>query len=166
MRLGAYSAAQLRFVYRVVARANSTRMWGQMQEEPLEIVLKDVIKAALIARPPFVPDRFKGVVDPLDLAVDHIINELAATGFLPLNEAYADASLNVHAVSYTMKNMRTRLLKHINGGGRDLEAEAAAIQSITLDFFRDLDEQGWRLIRTYRSTVAHGSTFVPGKQRI
>lgn len=132
-----------------------------MQEEPLELVLKDVIKRALIARPPFVPERFKGCVDPLDLAVDHIINELGATGFLPLNEAYADASLNFHALSYTIKNLRNRLLKHIKGGGRDLEAEAAAMKVITLDFFRDLDEQGWRLIRTYKSTVPHGSTFGP-----
>jgi hypothetical protein len=132
-----------------------------MQSEPLEIVLRDVIKAALIARPPFLPDRFKGVVDPLNLTVEHIVNELGATGFLPLKEAYADASLNVHAVSYTMKNMRTRLVKHIKGGGRDVEAEHAAMQAITLAFFRDLDEQGWRLIRTNKSTVSHGSTFIP-----
>jgi hypothetical protein len=33
------------------------------------------------------------------------------------------------------------------------------MRSITLDFFRDLDERGWRLIRTYKSTESHGSTF-------
>jgi|GEM_PF-4684459 len=129
-----------------------------MAAEPLELVLRDVIRTALITRPPFAPEQVN-VADPLGAAVDHIVDELSANGFLPLNEAYADASLNVHALSYTMQRMRTRLLKHIKGGGRDAEAEAVAMRSITLDFFRDLDEKGWRLIRTYTSTQPHGSTF-------
>lgn len=130
-----------------------------MAAEPLELVLRDVIRTALITRPPFAPQQVSGVADPLGAAVNHIVAELSANGFLPLNEAYADASLNVHALSYTMQRMRTRLLKHIKGGGRDAEAEAGAMRSITLDFFRDLDEMGWRLIRTYTSTQPHGSTF-------
>jgi hypothetical protein len=130
-----------------------------MAAEPLELVLRDVIRTALITRPPFAPEQVSGVADPLGAAVNHIVAELSANGFLPLNEAYADASLNVHALSYTMQRMRTRLLKHIKVGGRDAEAEAAAMRSIALAFFRDLDERGWRLIRTYTSTQPHGSTF-------
>jgi hypothetical protein len=120
-----------------------------MAAEPLELVLRDVIRTALITRPPFAPEQVSGVADPLGAAVNHIVAELSANGFLPLNEAYADASLNVHALSYTMQRMRTRLLKHIKVGGRDAEAEAAAMRSIALAFFRDLDERGWRLIRTF-----------------
>lgn len=132
-----------------------------MADEPLEIVLREVILKALIASPPISAKWPGGTPNPFDLAAERIVNELSATGFLPLKETYADASLNVHAVSYTMTRLRSRLLKHIKGGGLDMEAEAQAMRDITLAFFRDLDEHGWRLIRTHLGTKSHGETFRP-----
>ena len=51
-----------------------------MAAEPLELVLRDVIRTALITRPPFAPGRVSGIADSLGAAVDHIVDELSASG--------------------------------------------------------------------------------------
>ncbi|RYG37380.1 MAG: hypothetical protein EON93_03730 [Burkholderiales bacterium] len=84
-----------------------------------------------------------------DQVVDMLVSELRGNGFLPFDAG--DAVLgkaNFHAVAYTMKQMRSRLVKHIRGGGRDTDAEREWTDSVATAFFGDLEAQGWRLVRT------------------
>lgn len=89
-----------------------------------------------------------------DDVADRMITELVSNGWLPFKIADLDQARslsNFHAVSYTMGQMRKRLVAHIKGGGRDVEAEHDALSSIAIKFFSDLEDRGWRLVRTNAS---------------
>lgn len=78
--------------------------------------------------------------------------------YLPFDPTYVRNNLsNFSAVSYTMKQMRTRLLKHIKGGGKDQEAEREALESAAIAFFSHLEERGWRLVRTQMPAASHST---------
>lgn len=84
-----------------------------------------------------------------DQVVDRLVRELSGNGFLPF-DAGDDVvgKPNFHAVAYTMKQMRSRLTKHIRGSGQDMEAEREWTDSVATAFFSDLEAKGWRLVRT------------------
>jgi len=93
-----------------------------------------------------------------------LARELMSNGWLPLDLAMAGDvhTLASHsAVHYTMGQMRRRLLKHIRGGGADMEAEREAMTSIATAFFSDLESRGWRLVRTNAAALhfptSHGA---------
>ncbi len=120
----------------------------------LEEVVRSVILAALHDCPELLPqDRryadHSGQQIAKSLVAYRIARELTASGFLPFDPGPSTRDMaNYHAVSYTMGQMRTRLLAHIRGGGRDPEAERDAMESVATAFFSDLESRGWRLMRT------------------
>lgn len=123
-----------------------------MDEQPQTEVVRSVIRAALDEAHELLPqDRRYANELAQRIAKDGvaitIAHALSAAGHLPFDASRPWSSANYHAVSYTMQRMRSRLLRHVRGGGRDAEAEREAVGAITLAFFRDLEERGWRLTR-------------------
>ncbi|MFT3726122.1 MAG: hypothetical protein QM773_21355 [Hyphomonadaceae bacterium] len=93
-----------------------------------------------------------------------ISRELVGRGYFPFEvDADPRGLANFHAVTYTMGQMRTRLLRHIRGGGRDPEAERLALQSIATAFFGDLESRGWRLVYTRKPAEHHSTSEGPLK---
>lgn len=122
--------------------------------EELEEVVRAVILAALHDCPELLPqDRryadYSGQQIARGLVAHRIARDLSASGYLPFDPTFARLNLsNFSAVSYTMHQVRRRLLAHIKGGGRDVEAERQAMESIAIEFFSNLESRGWRLVRT------------------
>lgn len=135
----------------------------------LETVVRDVIREALDASPNLLPQDRRYADDAgqriaKDIVAHEIAHTLMSNGWLPLDLAEVGdvRTLSNHsAVHYTMGQMRTRLLKHIRGGGHDMEAQRQAMTSIALAFFSDLESRGWRLMRTNASSkhfpTSHGA---------
>lgn len=122
-------------------------------EDELEEVVRAVILAALYDCPDLLPQDRRyadhgGQQIARGLVAHRIARDLSANGYLPFDPTYVRFNLgNFSAVSYTMKQMRTRLLKHIRGGGKDPEAERRAMESAAIAFFSDLESRGWRLVK-------------------
>jgi hypothetical protein len=130
--------------------------------EPLELVVRAVVMHALEDCPALLPqDRRYADLGALRVAKEQVVvrvaRELAASGFLPIELSEVRSLSNFHAVSYTIGQMRSRLLKHIRGGGRDAEAEREAMESIAVAFFSDLEDRGWRLVRTTLPAPPHST---------
>lgn len=100
----------------------------------------------------------------MDQVTAKIALELSGRGFLPYSFKDEPRELpNFHAVAFTMKNMRSRLLRYVRTGDREAEAEASAMRSIAVDFFADLESQGWRLVYTRKPTEHHSTPYPHGK---
>ena len=130
--------------------------------DPLELVVYAVVMRALEDSPELLPqDRRYADIGAARIAKEQVARqvarELAASGFLPFELSEVRSLSNFHAVSYTMGQMRTRLFKHSRGGGRDAEAEREAMESIAVAFFSDLEERGWRLVRTTLPALPHST---------
>lgn len=131
--------------------------------DELEKVVRSVILAALHDCPELLPQDRRYADDSgqriaRGLVAHRIARDLSANGYLPFDPTYTRLNLsNFSAVSYTMKQMRTRLLKHIKGGGRDPDAEQEAMESAAIAFFSDLEGRGWRLVRTNMPAEAHST---------
>lgn len=119
----------------------------------LEEVVRSVILAALHDCPELLPQDRRYADDggqriARGLVAHRIARDLSANGYLPFDPTYVRNNLsNFSAVTYTMKQMRTRLLKHIRGGGSDPEAEREAMEQAAIAFFSHLEERGWRLVK-------------------
>lgn len=133
-------------------------------------VVRAVIRAALDGSPDLLPrDRHVGLA-ALEAAKDRVADELArelvGNGWLPFEASDLRTKPNYHAVSYTMGQMRRRLLKHIRGSGRDVEAEREAMESIAAAFFSDLEERGWCLVRAREPGPRNYNPGFPGPRGI
>ena len=137
-----------------------------MVPEQLELVARNVVRKALEECPALIPQD-RRYADPggqrlaKDQVAAQVARELIASGFLPFDPSDVQSLSNFHAVSYTMGQMRSRLLKHIKGGGRDMEAERAAMEAIAIAFFGDLESRGWRLVRINLPAQAHSTPDKP-----
>jgi hypothetical protein len=130
--------------------------------DPLEDIVRAAIFRALEDCPAIIPQDRRyadagGQRAAKDQVAHRIARELSASGLLPFDASNVRALSNYQAVSYTMGQMRARLLRHIRGGGGDIEAQRDALASIAIAFFSDLEERGWRLVRT-RLPAEHHST--------
>lgn len=128
----------------------------------LELVAHAIVLRALEDCPALFPqDRRYADMAALrqarELVARQVSRELGASGFLPFDTSEIRSLSNFHAVSYTMSQMRSRLLNHIRGGGRDVEAERDAMERIAIAFFSDLEERGWRLVRTALPAPPHST---------
>ena len=125
-----------------------------MSDEQEEVV-RGVILAALHDCPELLPQDRRYANEgnqqiARSLVAHRIARDLSLNGFLPFDPTYVRLHLgNFAAVSFTMGQMRRRLLMHIRGGGKDPEAERQAMQSAAISFFSDLEERGWRLVRLH-----------------
>lgn len=134
-----------------------------MSEELVEVV-RSVILNALHDCPQLLPQDRRyadhgGQQIAKSLVAHRIARELSAYGYLPFDPTYVRLNLaNFSAVSFTMGQMRTRLLKHIKGGGRDPDAERDAMDSAAVAFFTHLEERGWRLVQS-RAPLTMGEHF-------
>lgn len=125
-------------------------------------VVREVIRWALDDYPALLPQDRRYADDAAQrIAKDHVAREIALTlarnGFLPPGDALDMSAPVLQAVSFTMGQMRTRLLKHLRGGGRDAQAEREAHLAIARSFFDDLERQGWRLVRTSLPVQPHST---------
>jgi len=128
----------------------------------LELVVHAIVLRALEDCPALFPqDRryadWGALRQARELVAQQVSRELGASGFLPFDASEIRSLSNFHAVSFTMGQMRSRLLKHIRGGGRDSAAEREAMESIAVAFFSDLEERGWRLMRSTLPVPPHST---------
>lgn len=133
-----------------------------------EAVVRARIRACLESSPTLLPRNTGSDADghgERQAAIDQVARQIAhamtSSGWLPFDPSQPLSQSSYYAVSYTMGRMRTRLTKHIRGGGRDPEAERAAMESVAIAFFDDLERQGWRLVQINVPAGAHSTSPPP-----
>jgi hypothetical protein len=134
-----------------------------MHPERLEYVVRHVVRSALEESHTLLPQD-RRYADPAaqraakDAVAHQIAQSLKANGFLPADESIGSAAANYRAVSFSLHQMRRRLLDRIGKAHGSFDDQRDLVEFLTRRLFDDLEQRGWRIVRTHLPAVDHSTT--------